>query len=1024
MTMIQLPRLQLNNINKKQGQSSNLFTGGQGFLGGFTDYLPTPVLETKQEHIEGSSSIRRVRGQFRFLKSSEKKKSPLLHNTTTNDRYQNQKITKRNIDLFSLDEPFSAITKKSYGKSQLNLSKVNEKINLFSQSEFDEENEFKSSTKKSRANLNYQPSNPFLELNKMKSTSLINNVQKKLLENIDEIKDKKLQALGFIKKMQESKDSYQLLLDQAEKAGIYSRHRNSSKYSKTSPGNQYYYNYIHDKNNAQLQQLQNNKSEQETNYLPYQEIKEMKQSHQKRVQYYMKVLPDEIDFKLKNTVQQEILNITRFDDFQVKKLNQTSQQSPKDQNIMGKGKHRKVNSQIDFKAKQIQKLSKIQKDMAQSQMNSIDLDIISDSNDINGSKIYYIDVFSDRTDTKQILKRNMREGNQTQTVTRKHSPLKLMKKKSTIIEESTTGNKINSTVVQEQKQKLASLLKRRATVVIYDDKFMSKGIDGVDPGAAPMKSFHINHRSHERSYSINFDTQSVEGTPRRGNALNSGLQTPSQRLNSNQNSKNRRKPNNDQSRASNLSSHMSFTNQSNQVMAQLESSKQFQNFFLKMAEDDSVLRWSKLNKNNLKQFLQDRYGKRVSERMLSFLENTFGSLYRIDFKTFVKLLKDFVRGGPQLWLRFAFNSFNITGNGMLCEHDMFQILEQFKQRDVIYFYKELFNKKQIPNDFRQNCDESDRIFFEAFNKDFALISKAFSKKKQQIEKQKVIDEKQNQSKNQSSSPSNKQVKSKVKKVKTNIGNNFLTFITRMGENGGSPELQKEQTLNVNIVQESPSKLMSNSRQFSKENESKFDHYKDTHTQCVGLSSEDFYGLIKFENNLAQITQDFIKSITCGLINLRDIAMNSQKDDIKTQKILSFQRRQTLKRLDITSDIDIEDDPYFENLQHLSSQTRSIYLINNQHAIQQQRSQKFVIYFIKQLLKNDYENILKSFRLLTVNPENTDVLQLSMTYQSCYKNMVIQDLVINLKYRSKYLVFKMKNLLKGSLCCFHQAIRKP
>lgn len=41
---------------------------------------------------------------------------------------------------------------------------------------------------------------------------------------------------------------------------------------------------------------------------------------------------------------------------------------------------------------------------------------------------------------------------------------------------------------------------------------------------------------------------------------------------------------------------------------------------MKLAEDDSALRWSKLNKNNLKLHLQDRYGKRISERMFQFLE--------------------------------------------------------------------------------------------------------------------------------------------------------------------------------------------------------------------------------------------------------------------------------------------------------------------------------------------------------------------------------------------------------------------
>ena len=61
--------------------------------------------------------------------------------------------------------------------------------------------------------------------------------------------------------------------------------------------------------------------------------------------------------------------------------------------------------------------------------------------------------------------------------------------------------------------------------------------------------------------------------------------------------------------------------------------------------------------------------------MITFLENNFGTLYRIDFKAFIKIIRDFIKGGSLTWQKFAFTSFNITGNNQLCEHDMFQILE-------------------------------------------------------------------------------------------------------------------------------------------------------------------------------------------------------------------------------------------------------------------------------------------------------------------------------------------------------------
>lgn len=124
--------------------------------------------------------------------------------------------------------------------------------------------------------------------------------------------------------------------------------------------------------------------------------------------------------------------------------------------------------------------------------------------------------------------------------------------------------------------------------------------------------------------------------------------------------------------------------------------------------------------------------------MLILIEAQFGSLYRMDFKTFVKLIKDFIKGGPLIWQKFAFAAYNFSANGKICEHDMFQILEQFRQRDVMYFYKEMFNNKGIQNDYREACDDSDKIFFEAFNNDFSMISELFKDRQNEIKKKSTI----------------------------------------------------------------------------------------------------------------------------------------------------------------------------------------------------------------------------------------------------------------------------------------------
>lgn len=53
---------------------------------------------------------------------------------------------------------------------------------------------------------------------------------------------------------------------------------------------------------------------------------------------------------------------------------------------------------------------------------------------------------------------------------------------------------------------------------------------------------------------------------------------------------------------------------------------------MKMSEDTTSLRWCKLNRNSLKNFLSDRYGRKIAERMTNFIEGNIGTLFKIDFE--------------------------------------------------------------------------------------------------------------------------------------------------------------------------------------------------------------------------------------------------------------------------------------------------------------------------------------------------------------------------------------------------------
>jgi hypothetical protein len=83
-----------------------------------------------------------------------------------------------------------------------------------------------------------------------------------------------------------------------------------------------------------------------------------------------------------------------------------------------------------------------------------------------------------------------------------------------------------------------------------------------------------------------------------------------------------------------------------------------------------------------------------------------------------------------MWRRFAYQVFNIGANDKLCDHDMFTILEQFKLRDFINFYREIHGKDKISNNYKEAIDETDQAFFDALSSDYGIIAKAFNVKRQ------------------------------------------------------------------------------------------------------------------------------------------------------------------------------------------------------------------------------------------------------------------------------------------------------
>ena len=114
-----------------------------------------------------------------------------------------------------------------------------------------------------------------------------------------------------------------------------------------------------------------------------------------------------------------------------------------------------------------------------------------------------------------------------------------------------------------------------------------------------------------------------------------------------------------------------------------------------------------LNKEVFEKFLQDRYSPNIGKNIILFLESEYTSLFGATFGRFLSILVDFLNGGRESYKRMLFAYLSLTNPGRICEHDIFTILEQFKQKESFFFYQDLITQKDVPRDYLTICDTSD-----------------------------------------------------------------------------------------------------------------------------------------------------------------------------------------------------------------------------------------------------------------------------------------------------------------------------
>lgn len=79
----------------------------------------------------------------------------------------------------------------------------------------------------------------------------------------------------------------------------------------------------------------------------------------------------------------------------------------------------------------------------------------------------------------------------------------------------------------------------------------------------------------------------------------------------------------------------------------------------------------------------------MGDRILQYVETYFNSLYKIDYSGFLGIIMDLLNAGPDCYRKILFACLSINNQGRICEHDIFNLLEQFKQRESFFFYQDL-----------------------------------------------------------------------------------------------------------------------------------------------------------------------------------------------------------------------------------------------------------------------------------------------------------------------------------------------
>ncbi|CAI2367491.1 unnamed protein product [Moneuplotes crassus] len=271
-----------------------------------------------------------------------------------------------------------------------------------------------------------------------------------------------------------------------------------------------------------------------------------------------------------------------------------------------------------------------------------------------------------------------------------------------------------------------------------------------------------------------------------------------------------------------------------------------QNFFKLVCSGDGPeiihMKHCIINRANFKLFLSKKYPPKIADRITFSFFQSIGNPLVLNYDKYSAVLDDFLKSPPEHLLIFAFSCYDLSATNSVCEHDIFQILQIFKEEiNVDNQILEALQLDDFPTDLDLLVkDEKSYLFEQIFIPDVLKMSECLT------------------SKNNDKLSLNR------------LNSKFSTMSSKFSRIPPDHEVMFEKSIKrAEKIEEHFNKNTLGSVSNIFEHKNIYYNTRLNHPECNSLSSEDFLS-IKFECKIPHLLNDFILYITGEKINLHKI----------------------------------------------------------------------------------------------------------------------------------------------------------